>query len=60
MRSVLGSGLGERAMAADAAEVVPEMERELAALGRSSSERTVSINDLPARAGDGAKVEGGT
>lgn len=60
LRSVLGSGLGERAMAADAAEMVPEMERELAALGRSSSERTVAINDLPARVGDGAKVDGGT
>ena len=60
LRSLLGSGIGERAMAADAAEMVPEMERELAALGRSSSERTVAINDLPSSGVAAAKVGDGT
>jgi NAD(P)-dependent dehydrogenase (short-subunit alcohol dehydrogenase family) len=46
LRSVITSGAGERAMAKDAAEMVPSMERDVAALGRAASERTASINAM--------------
>jgi len=46
LRSVIGSSLGERATAAEAAEMVPRMEREIEALGRTASQRTAAINDL--------------
>jgi NAD(P)-dependent dehydrogenase (short-subunit alcohol dehydrogenase family) len=45
-RSLVTSGVAERATAGEAAEMVPRMEREIAALGRSSSRRTAEINDL--------------
>jgi len=47
LRSLITSDLAERATSAEAAEMVPRMEREIAELGRSSSERTSSINRLP-------------
>lgn len=52
LRSVITSSLGERATAAEAAQMVPRMEREIAALGRASSERTSAINDLEAENAD--------
>lgn len=58
LRSLITSSVGERATAAEAAVMVPRMERELAALGRSSSRRTTEINDLPS--GATAKIESGT
>ncbi len=48
LRSLITSGAGERITAADAAERVPQVEREIAALGRSGSARTTAINDLSA------------
>jgi NAD(P)-dependent dehydrogenase (short-subunit alcohol dehydrogenase family) len=49
LRTLITSALGERVMTSDAATRIPRMERETAALGRPSSARTSSINDL----GDG-------
>ncbi len=49
LRSLITSGAGERVSSAEAAATVPRMEGEIAALGRSSSERTTAINEL----GDG-------
>jgi NAD(P)-dependent dehydrogenase (short-subunit alcohol dehydrogenase family) len=46
LRSLITSGPGERAMTRDAAESVPAMERDVAALGRSASERTSAINSM--------------
>ena len=46
LRTVITSSVGERISAADAATSIPRMEREIAALGRSGSERTARINDL--------------
>ena len=47
-RTLITSSAGERVSAADAATTVPRMEREIEALGRSSSVRTTEINDLEA------------
>ena len=46
LRTVITSSVGERVSAADAATTVPQMERDIEALGRSGSERTTKINDL--------------
>ncbi len=46
LRTLITSGAGERLTAADSAERVPQMEREIAELGRVGSERTTAINDL--------------
>lgn len=46
LRTLITSGAGERLTAADSAERVPQMEREIAQLGRVGSERTTAINDL--------------
>ena len=48
LRSLITSDVAERVTTAEAAEMVPRMEREIAELGRSSSERTSAINRLPA------------
>jgi NAD(P)-dependent dehydrogenase (short-subunit alcohol dehydrogenase family) len=45
-RTLITSSVGERVSATDAAESIPRMEREIAALGRAGSERTTRINDL--------------
>jgi NAD(P)-dependent dehydrogenase (short-subunit alcohol dehydrogenase family) len=45
-RSLITSGAGERLMAKEAERMVPEMERDVAALGRASSARTAAINSL--------------
>jgi len=46
LRTLITSSIGERLTARDAATNVPQMERDVAALGRSSSARTAAINDL--------------
>lgn len=46
LRTLITSGLGERVLAAGSAERIPQIEREIAALGRSASVRTATINDL--------------
>ena len=46
LRTLITRSVGERISAADAATSIPRMEREIAALGRSGSERTARINDL--------------
>jgi len=58
LRTLITSAAGERIAAADAAERVPRMEREVAALGRSSSDRTAAINDLGA-GGEAIATKGG-
>jgi NAD(P)-dependent dehydrogenase (short-subunit alcohol dehydrogenase family) len=46
LRSLITSGAGERMTAAESAERVPQMERQIEALGRAGSARTTAINDL--------------
>lgn len=46
LRSLITSGVGERAAAGQVAEFVPRMEREIAELGRPTSARNSAINDL--------------
>jgi hypothetical protein len=46
LRSLITSSAGERTMTRDAAEMVPAMERDVAALGRATSERTAAINSM--------------
>jgi NAD(P)-dependent dehydrogenase (short-subunit alcohol dehydrogenase family) len=46
LRTLITSSAGERMAAADAAERIPRLEREVAALGRPASARTAAINDL--------------
>lgn len=46
LRSLVTSAAGDRVAAAQAAAIVPRMEAEIAALGRSSSRRTSTINHL--------------
>lgn len=46
LRSFITSGFAEKATSAEAAEIVPRMEAEIAALGRPSSSRTSAINEL--------------
>ena len=46
LRTVINSSFGERVTAAEAPEMVPRIEREIAELGRSGSARTARINDL--------------
>jgi hypothetical protein len=46
LRTLINRSVGERIAAGDAATSIPRMEREIAALGRSGSERTARINDL--------------
>ncbi len=55
LRSLITSAAGERIAAAESAVRVPQMERDLAALGRSGSERTTAINHLGS---EGDLVEG--
>ncbi|MCB0876156.1 MAG: SDR family oxidoreductase [Solirubrobacterales bacterium] len=46
LRTLITSAAGERITGAESAVRVPQMEREIAALGRSGSERTSAINEL--------------
>lgn len=46
LRSLITSGPAERVLTKEAADLDPQMEREIAALGRPSSARTSQINDL--------------
>lgn len=46
LRTLITSGLAERVLLAGSAERIPQIEREIAALGRSASVRTATINDL--------------
>ena len=55
LRSFITSGVAERATSAEASELVPRMEAEIAALGRPSSSRTSAINELDG-ADDATKV----
>ena len=48
LRSLITSDAAERAIAKDAPRMVPQMEREVAALGRSSGAHTAAITDLGA------------
>jgi NAD(P)-dependent dehydrogenase (short-subunit alcohol dehydrogenase family) len=48
MRNLLGSRLGEAQIAREAPELVPMIDAEVAALGRSTSARTAEINELDA------------
>lgn len=48
LRSLITSDLAERATVKEAAVLIPQMEAEIEALGRSSSNRTATINELPA------------
>jgi NAD(P)-dependent dehydrogenase (short-subunit alcohol dehydrogenase family) len=59
IRALTGSAVGERAMSREVAEMVPRMERDVAALGRSSSERTTAINELPSGSEHEAEAPGG-
>jgi NAD(P)-dependent dehydrogenase (short-subunit alcohol dehydrogenase family) len=52
LRSLITSGAGERVSSSDAAETVPRMETEIAALGRSGSPRTTAINEIGSKEGD--------
>jgi NAD(P)-dependent dehydrogenase (short-subunit alcohol dehydrogenase family) len=49
LRSLVTSAAGERRIGSLAAEVVPQMEAEIEALGRASSARTTEINELRER-----------
>jgi NAD(P)-dependent dehydrogenase (short-subunit alcohol dehydrogenase family) len=51
LRTLITSAAGERLAAADAAERIPRLERDLAALGRPASARTTAINDLASAEG---------
>ncbi|KAA0265304.1 MAG: SDR family oxidoreductase, partial [Acidobacteria bacterium] len=46
LRTLITSAAAERAATADAAERIPRLERDLAALGRPASARTTAINGL--------------
>jgi len=48
LRTLITSSVGERLAAAETPTMVPRMEHEIDALGRSASERTVRIDHLPA------------
>lgn len=48
VRNLLNSRLGEKRLTRDAAELVPRMNAEVEALGRSMSERTAAINQVDA------------
>ena len=48
LRNVLNSGIGEQVLNRDAEEIVPLMDAEVAALGRSMSARTATINEAEA------------
>ncbi len=50
-RNLINSFIGERVMMRDAAELMPQMDAEVAALGRTMSERTAAINET------GAEIE---
>jgi NAD(P)-dependent dehydrogenase (short-subunit alcohol dehydrogenase family) len=54
LRSLITSGPGERVATREAATLIPRMEREIDALGRSSSSRTGSLNRLNGRARESA------
>ncbi len=56
LRSLITSGPGERVASADAAQNVPRMESEIAALGRSTSPRTSAINELVGGESDAAET----
>ena len=61
-RNVLNSTVGERVMIRDAEELVPRMDAEVAALGRSMSARVVELNAAGADlepTGDAAEAEAG-
>ena len=47
---MLNSAIGEKALIGDAAELVPQMDAEVAALGRSMSARSAAINEVEAEA----------
>jgi NAD(P)-dependent dehydrogenase (short-subunit alcohol dehydrogenase family) len=49
-RNVLNSAIGEKLLGGDAAELVPKMDAEVAALGRTMSARTIEINEAEAEA----------
>ena len=49
LRSVVARGLASRAAINDAASRVPDLEQEIAALGRGTSARTAAINQLPTK-----------
>jgi len=53
-RNVLNSFAGERALGGDAEELVPMMDAEVAALGRSMSARTAAINEADATPAESA------
>ncbi len=46
LRTLITSSVGERISAGDAETMIPQMERDIEALGRSGSARTTKINDL--------------
>jgi NAD(P)-dependent dehydrogenase (short-subunit alcohol dehydrogenase family) len=46
LRTLITSAAGERMASTDAAQRIPQMERDIATLGRSASPRTAAINDL--------------
>jgi len=48
LKPALSTALSERTTARDAAEIVPMMDREVAAMGRSLSERTAALEQSPA------------
>jgi len=58
LRSLIMGTPGEKLASAEAATMVPRMERELAALGRTSSLRTAAINDLPSGEAEQAEATG--
>ena len=57
LRSLITSGLAERATAGEAAVLIPRMEKEIEALGRSGSQRYIPSHD-PGPAEDATKVAG--
>jgi len=48
LRNVLGSFVGEKVLMSEAEEMLPRMDAEIAALGRSMSARTAAINEAEA------------
>ena len=57
LRSLITSGAAERVMTKESAELIPQMEREIAALGRSSSARATEINHLESRSATTTAIE---
>ena len=57
LRNVINSAIGERVLIRDAAELMPRMDAEVAALGRAMSARTAAINEAEAEPSRSRRAE---